>query len=99
MISKKRNFALVALLTLSFLLPPTAFSADSAAQVETVSLGSSNLPVVVGIKGLPLVANPFDPSQARVVATINRPDGTTIDVEGFWYQEYMQLQVCWVKRM
>jgi hypothetical protein len=88
MISKKRNFALVALLTLSFLLPPTAFSADSAAQVETVSLGSSNLPVVVGIKGLPLVANPFDPSQARVVATINRPDGTTIDVEGFWYQEY-----------
>jgi hypothetical protein len=73
---------------MSFISLPVTSQADSTVEVTTISTGSPVLPVVIGIKGLPDVANPFDPAQARVVATIARPDGTSINVEGFWYQDF-----------
>ena len=35
----------------------------------------------------------FDPAQIRVLATITRPNGTSIEVEGYWYQEYAIVNV------
>ncbi len=85
---KKRTFLTLLLLSMSFISLPVTSQADSTVEVTTISTGSPVLPVVIGIRGLPDVANPFDPAQARVVATIARPDGTSINVEGFWYQDF-----------
>ena len=85
---KKRTFITLLLLSMSIISLPVTSQADSTVEVTTISTGSPVLPVVIGIKGLPDVANPFDPAQARVLATISRPDGTSINVEGFWYQDF-----------
>ncbi len=62
--------------------------AQAASSAETISTGSSTLPVIVGVYDLPMVSNPFDPNQARLVATITCPGGSRISVEGFWFQEF-----------
>lgn len=84
---------LVLLLSFSFLVVPTHSKAEAGYSIETISLGSSTMPVKVGVRGLPLVSNPFDPSLARVVATITRPDSTKFLIEGFWYQEFKMQRV------
>ena len=68
-----------------FVLPVNAQAVGTA---KTISAGSTSLPVVIGVFDLPTVANPFDPAQARLVATITRPGGSKITVEGFWFQEF-----------
>jgi hypothetical protein len=85
---KNLKLLIMALLSLSLIASPLPGHADNLGSVKTVSAGSVTLPVVVGVYGLPAVANPFDHGQIRVVADIARPDGTTISAEGFWYQEY-----------
>jgi len=70
------------------LVMPTPSHAENAPLVETISMGSTTTPVVVGVKSLPIAANPFDPAQARVLATITLPNSTDIKVEGYWYQAY-----------
>ena len=90
---KKTTLSLLAALCLNFVIVPAPLHAETAATVKTISLGSKVMPVVVGVNGLPAVTNPFDPAQIRVVASIARPDGTTISAEGFWYQEYSILNV------
>jgi hypothetical protein len=85
---KKYSLPLVALLCLGLFGLPAQSHADTSAQVESISQGSTTSPVIIGIKGLPDVANPFDPSQARISVSINRPNGTTIITEGFWYQDF-----------
>ena len=83
----------MALLCLSLLASPLPVQADNLGSAKTISTGSVTLPVVVGVYGIPTVTNPFDHGQIRVVADIARPDGTTISVEGFWYQEYSMINV------
>jgi hypothetical protein len=90
---KKSITSLLAFLCLSFLIAPLPLHANTGATVKTVSAGSKIMPVIVGVYGLPTVSNPFDSSQIRVVATIARPDGTSIAAEGFWYQEYSLVNV------
>ena len=68
-----------------FVLPVNAQAVGTA---KTISAGSTSLPVVIGVFDLPTVANPFDPAQARLLATITRPGGSKITVEGFWFQEF-----------
>ena len=90
---KKSITSLLAFLCLSFLIAPLPLHANTGVTVKTVSAGSKIMPVIVGVYGLPTVSNPFDSSQLRVVATIARPDGTSIAAEGFWYQEYSLVNV------
>ncbi|MCX6443713.1 MAG: hypothetical protein NTW43_06040 [Actinobacteria bacterium] len=90
---KKTTLSLLAAFCLNLVAVPGPLHAETAATVKTISLGSKVMPVVVGVNGLPTVSNPFDPAQIRVVASISRPDGTTISVEGYWYQEYSILNV------
>ena len=90
---KKLTLPLLAFLCLSFVIVPAPLQAQAALTVSTISEGAKNLPVVVGLMGLPEVSNPFDPSQMRVVALIARPNGTTITTEGFWYQEFSIINI------
>ncbi len=90
---KKSTLPLLAFFCLSFVIVPVPLQAQAALNVSTISVGAKNLPVVVGLMGLPEVSNPFDPSQMRVVASIARPDGTTITTEGFWYQEFSIINI------
>ena len=62
--------------------------ADSTISVETVSVGSPTLPVIVAIKDVPTVQNPFDPGQASINVEISAPNGTSVKTKAFWYQEY-----------
>lgn len=50
--------------------------------------GSSMRAIQLALNGLPQVANPFDPDQADVVATINGPDGSNFDLPLYWFQDY-----------
>ena len=63
-------------------------NAQAAATAKTISVGSATLPVIVGVVDLPTVSNPFDPAQARLLATITKPDKSKLEIEGFWYQEF-----------
>lgn len=69
-------------------LNPLIAQAATESTIETISLGSPTLPVIVGIKGLPEVANPFDSAQANISVKITRPDNSTITAAAFWFQEY-----------
>lgn len=40
------------------------------------------------ISGVPSVANPFDPDQIRVDATVVSPSGRTLKVPAFWTEDY-----------
>ena len=75
---KNSTLPLLAFLCLSFVIAPVPVQAETIAAAKTVLQGSPILPVIVGVNGLPNVANPFDPAQIRVVASIARPNGTTI---------------------
>jgi hypothetical protein len=96
--NKLKLSLLVSALALGVVLP-TPSRAESAPTVETISMGTTTTPVVVGVKALPVAANPFDPAQARVLATISRPNSTEIQVEGYWYQAYKVLNVNGQKSM
>ncbi len=85
---KRSALPFVALLCLSFIATPVPSRAETSVQAETISIGSVTAPVIIGLKGLPDVSNPFDPSLARIGVSITRPDGKVIATEGFWYQEY-----------
>ena len=85
---KQKSIPIVALLCLGLFIMPPPTHAETAVQTETISLGSTITPVVIGLKGLPEVNNPFDPTQAKVAVSITRPDGITVPTEGFWYQEF-----------
>ena len=78
------------LLSTLLLILVNPFPQAVAAEVtsEVISAGSTSLPVMIAVKGLPAVENPFDLSKAMVSAEVSRPDGTTISATGFWYQEY-----------
>jgi hypothetical protein len=91
--SKKLKLPLLALVCLSLVVSPAPLHAESSGTAKTITEGSPVLPVIVGVNGLPTVANPFDPAQIRVVANISRPNGATIAVEGYWYQEYSIINV------
>lgn len=79
------------LLVVTFLVAPlfSAFPmAHAESSAELISKGDPTLPVVLGIRGLPTVENPFDRDLADISATITQPDKTKIVAKGFWYQEY-----------
>ena len=44
--------------------------------------------VELRLDGVPAVANPFDPDQIRLDATLRSPSGATEEVPAFWYQDY-----------
>lgn len=90
---KKTTLPLLALLSLNLVVVPAPLHAESAATAKTISIGTQVMPVIIGVNGLPAVSNPFDPAQIRVVVSIDRPDGTTITTEGYWYQEYSILNI------
>lgn len=69
-------------------LNPLIAQAANEPSIELISLGSSTMPVVIGIKNLPVVANPFDSNQANIKVEISRPDNSKIATQAFWYQEY-----------
>ena len=52
-------------------------------------VGAVNRPIQVALTGLPDVKNPFDPSQADLIATIEAPNGATLSVPMYWYQDYV----------
>jgi hypothetical protein len=83
---KSLSIFLSALLVL--LVNPLMPHAQAGVTAEVVSKGSANLPVIVGIKGLPAVANPFDDSLAKITVKIARPDNSSISATAYWYQEY-----------
>ena len=85
---KRSALPFVALLCLSFIATPVPSRAETNVQTEIISIGSATAPVIIGLKGLPEVSNPFDPSLAHIGVSITRPDGKVIATEGFWYQEY-----------
>jgi len=85
---KQFSLPLVAFVCLGLISIPLPSHAETSVQVETISTGSATAPVIVAVNGLPEVANPFDPSQAKVAVSIARPNGTTIKTEGFWFQEF-----------
>lgn len=90
---KISTLPLLAFLCASFVLSPIPTHAEVKLSAQTISPGSKTLPVIVGVNGLPIALNPFDPAQIRVLATITRPNGTSIEVEGYWYQEYAIVNV------
>ena len=67
---------------------PSMPQAHAETTTQVISKGSASLPVVVGIKGLPAVSNPFDESLAKIFVKITRPDDSTISATAYWYQEY-----------
>ena len=69
-------------------LNPLIAQAATEPSIELISLGSTTMPVVAGIKGLPTVENPFDSTQASIKVNITRPDNSTISANAFWYQEF-----------
>ena len=79
-----------ALIALVLVLQSSPLLAQAATEptIETISLGSTTMPVIVGIKGVPEVSNPFDASQAKISVKITRQDNSTISTSAFWYQEY-----------
>ena len=85
---KQFTLPLMAFLCLGIVTIPFPSYAETSVQIENISSGSATSPVLIGVKGLPEVSNPFDPSQAKISVSITRPNGTTIVTEGFWYQEY-----------
>ena len=52
-------------------------------------VGAVNRPIQVALTGLPDVKNPFDPSQADLIATIEAPNGATLSAPMYWYQDYV----------
>lgn len=67
-------------------LQPIASQADVSWQVR--EKGSKTRPVQIALTGLPEVANPFDPEQADLIATITTPDSKSFAIPMFWYQDY-----------
>jgi hypothetical protein len=73
---------------LILLVNPQMPVAQAGSTTEVISEGSATLPVIIGIKGLPVASNPFDESIAKITAKITRPDNSTISTHAFWYQEF-----------
>ncbi len=66
-----------------------------AETASVVPLGETRLweRVEFRVDGVPRAANPFDPEQIRLDATITAPSGKRITVPAFWYQEYRRSQI------
>ena len=67
--------------------PSPAKAADITWTLRDV--GAVNRPIQVALTGLPDVKNPFDPSQADLIATIEAPNGATLSEPMYWYQDYV----------
>jgi hypothetical protein len=72
--------------TLFFQLSP-AISAESATW-SIINVKDRTKPIELSLAGIPAVANPFDPAQADLWASIVTPDKKQYEVPLFWYQEY-----------
>ena len=55
---------------------------------SNISISEATKPIELSLKGLPSVANPFDPEHADLWATIETPTKKQYEVPLFWYQEY-----------
>ena len=69
------------------------FQIAPATSAETVtwapiSVKDLNRPIELALSGIPAVANPFDPAQVDLWATIQTPSQVKYEVPLFWYQEY-----------
>ena len=78
------TFALVS--TIFIQLSPAALAETISFKI--ISNTEANKPIELSVSGLPSVANPFDPAQADLWATVLSPSNTAIEVPLFWYQEY-----------
>ena len=78
--------AVLAGLSAFFFVTPVR-GADVAWAIRDI--GATNRPIQLSISGLPEVANPFDPAQADLIATIDAPDGSRIIIPMYWYQEFL----------
>lgn len=72
-------------------ITPNSYAADFSWEVR--SNGSESRPVELALLGLPVVANPFDPSQANLVATITDPESKSYEIPLYWYQDYIYSQI------
>lgn len=75
-------------IALSFLSVPSIGNAAEVPTWQVISTGSVERPVELSLSGVEEVANPFDPAQADLWATVTSPDNSTIEVPLFWYQGY-----------
>ena len=64
-----------------------AVSAESISW-EQIAVSDPTKPIELSVQGIPSVANPFDPSQADLWATIVTPSATQYEAPLFWYQEF-----------
>ena len=85
--STKTKLLVISLaLILLFQLSP-AVSAESLVWKE-INVADRVKPIELSLSGVPSVANPFDPAQADLWATVVTPNKTQYEVPLFWYQEY-----------
>lgn len=77
--------ALINTLALSLSAPP---SSANTPVWSIKDIGSKTRPVELGLSGMPTVANPFDPDQADIVATITSPDLKKYKIALYWFQDY-----------
>ena len=75
------------MLWLAALAPALALAAPEGLRILTPSPAQfEKIEIALSSERAP--ANPFDPSQVELDATIRMPSGKTITVPGFWFQNY-----------
>lgn len=85
--SSKFRVFVIALSSLLLVQLSPAISAEPIGWKE-INVKDPVKPIELALSGLPSVANPFDPAQADVWATIVTPNKTQYEVPLFWYQEF-----------
>ncbi len=85
---KFRTRLKVLVLATAVSLPLSPAISAEAITWSNISVSDSTKPIELSLKGIPSVANPFDPEQADLWATIETPTKKQYEVPLFWYQEY-----------
>ena len=88
MISNLKMKLKVATLAIALMVPLSPAISAEPITWTNISLADATKPIELSLKGVPSVANPFDPEQADLWATILTPSKVQYDVPLFWYQEY-----------
>lgn len=88
--SRKRITFRVAILALASAITLQLSPAVSADNItwSPISISDPTRPIELSLTGVAAVANPFDPAQADLWATIQTPGGLKYEALLFWYQEY-----------
>jgi hypothetical protein len=85
--STKTKLLVISLASILLFQLSPAVSAESLVW-EEINVADRVKPIELSLSGVPSVANPFDPAQADLWATVITPNKTQYEVPLFWYQEY-----------